>query len=134
LAAEVIPCRAKLGEKLDSCASSYGIRIFPVDHSDPDGKNLFQKKKFVYEISTAKGIVFAEVIYKSDKSTFTDKEKEALLQNEGGSWKKDLRITNKSAEAWSRDNGASAIFFSADDSKSWVSGVLEWPSIAFQTH
>jgi hypothetical protein len=104
-----------------------------VDHSDPDGKNIFQNKDFVNEVSTIKGIIIGENIQKSDKSTFTEKEKETILRNEGGNWKKDLRTTNKAAEAWRRDDGAFAVFYSVDDSKSWVVASLIWTG-AFRTH
>jgi hypothetical protein len=111
-------CKAGIGAPLTD--SGFGRRLFPVDHSDPDGQNLFQNDGFTYDVRTVKGWVIGVNIQKSDKSPFTEKEKEAFLRDEGGDWTKDRKNSNRCAELWHRQDGAGALFYSVDDSKSWV--------------
>jgi hypothetical protein len=127
LAAGAIPCKAKLGEKIGSCASSYGRQLLQKGFSDPDGEYHFQKKDYVTSVLVLKGVVVSEIIRKSGKSAFTEKEKGAILQKEGGKWTKDPRRSNKTVESWYRDDGSCATY-SVEVSSFWLSaGFSKWP-------
>jgi hypothetical protein len=74
-----------------------------------DSYTLFEKNGFMIGIILFKGIVGTEVIYKADKSEFSDNEKQTLLDADSASLHWTTHDTSDvSGEVWIRDDHAVA--------------------------
>jgi hypothetical protein len=108
----IIPAQANLGETVKQLVSRYGT---PVNFAEPNPN--FPFGTIVFSASGIKLVVFLvgdkEVgakVFKTDKSAFSDAERESIMSTDGGSQWVSTTSTDTTTLQWSRADHATAMY------------------------